>query len=155
MLQTKKVYKFNSQNKTGVTGENLFSTCYNDLEPKKPETLAYDFDIKSNKKIELKSDTWGMEDTPNFFMESISNSSKGTIGGPWRAKKDGVDFFVYLFLKNKTFFWFDTLALCDKLDQLSPQLKKRTIFNSGYDTIGYLVNRESLRDLILSEDRFE
>ena len=82
--------------------------------------------LADEKKLELKTDTYLMEDTENFFMETESH---GKPGGPWRALGDGIDFFVYYYIKNNSFFWFHPKSLCKKLDKLirSGRFKPKTI----------------------------
>ena len=106
-----KKFDFNTQLSTGNIGEDHFKQLYSNLNPVKSEDLKYDFKLSNGSTVELKTDTYDMEDTPNFFMEYYSDMKKLKIGGPWRARQDSVDIFIYYFLKNKTFFWFTTELL--------------------------------------------
>jgi hypothetical protein len=100
--------------------------------------------------VEVKTDTWSMDATPNFFMERYSDREKQSPGGPWRALQDGISSFVYLFPKDRTWFEFQDLrSLCGLLDELiaSKQAKKRTIPNRTWITEGWLVARDKLTNL--------
>jgi len=116
----------------------------------------FDFVLKDGRTVELKTDTYHMQDTPNFFMEIFGNIAEEKIGGPWRALQDGVDFFVYYFPKNKTFFWFETRSLCKELDTLVAHgiLVPKEIRNAGWVARGYAVPREALNQVLLRQDTF-
>ena len=97
-----------------------------------------------------------MERTANFFMELFGDAQEGKMGGPWRAMQDGLDYFVYYFPKNKTFFWFKPVELCTRLDNLVAKmgLKPKEIKNKTWSTIGYAVPREMLADIEHRKDTF-
>ena len=80
-----KKFDFNTQLSTGNIGEDHFKQLYSNLNPVKSEDLKYDFKLSNGSTVELKTDTYDMEDTPNFFMEYYSDMKKLKIGGPWRA----------------------------------------------------------------------
>lgn len=151
----KKVFDFQTQMKAGDLGEALFLKCYASLEPQKSHgDLRVDFHLKDGKTIELKADTYREEDTPNFFMEYFSDMNTGKKGGPWRALDDGIDYFVYLFLKNKTFYWFEPRVICPILDKFIEGKSYKQIKNKGWLTIGYTVPRDSLSGLLVKKDVF-
>lgn len=114
-----KVFNFDDQLKVGDAGESDFAEVYEKLEPKKNLIDArIDFNLNNGKTIELKTDRYDMRRTPNFFMEQFTVSGKRKIlGGPWRSKEHKIDYFVYYFIKNKVFFWFSPIDLCDFLDE--------------------------------------
>lgn len=145
----KKVFNFKKQLDVGNIGEQLFLDTYEGAV--KSTDLKYDFLI-GDTKVELKTDSWRMEDTPNFFMEKISNSNKNSIGGPYRAMQDNIDFFVYLFIKDNVFFWFDSKRLCRTLDRLTKNMKYHKIWNRSYDTLGHLIPRDSVKHLVIQKD---
>lgn len=151
---SKKVFNFKTQMAVGDKGEKSFVESYPELAPVKSDDRAIDFHLKDGKSVELKTDDYAMEATENFFMEITSH---GKVGGPYRAKQDDVDYFVYYFIKNKTFFWFDTMKLCDALDAIIPvkKLKLKTIRNHGWEAQGYAVPRESLEHVLMRKDVFD
>ncbi len=109
------MFDFNTQLKVGETGEKFFFKCYADKRPRMADSRKFDMFIEDDKTVELKTDTYPMIKTPNFFMEQYGNlaSIPGSLGGPWRAKRDGVDHFVYHFTSDNVFFWFDPNTLCN------------------------------------------
>ena len=147
-----KLYSFKKQLEEGNKGEDLFLSCYKNLNPRKFSTNDYDIIINKNDKVEIKCDTWDEKDTPNFFIERYSNDKKKNDGGPFRAKNS--KYFIYLFIKNKTFYWFCPNKLCDFLSNRLKGYEKKYIRNNGYYTIGYLVPRIDLEHLLIRKDKF-
>jgi hypothetical protein len=151
-----KVFDFQKQKKVGDSGESEFVSFYKKEKPIKSKDRKIDFIIKSGRTIELKTDTYPMKKTENFFMELHSDSRKETLGGPWRALRDGVDFFVYYYQNDTIFFWFETKKLCNALDRIikkeSPVLKR--VRNRGWDASGYIIPRDLLQGIELRIDTF-
>ena len=146
-----KTFDFNEQLEVGDVGESDFKSYYSVLSPVKSKEYAIDFTIKNNKTVELKTDSYDMNDTENFFMEKISDINSGKLGGIFRAKQDNIDFFVYYFLKNKKFFWFHVPQVYDRVQEIidtkKPHLK--TIKNKRWTTHGYALPRVLFQDLVL------
>lgn len=92
-----------------------------------------------------------MDRTPNFFMESVGSISSGKPGGPWRAALDDVDYFVYMFIKQKKCFWFNSKELAEFLDGYCANLKPVSIQNKTWTTLGYLVPRSAVKHLVVKE----
>lgn len=134
----------------GDKGEQLFCEFYKDLGPIKSLDRAVDFLLKDGKSLELKSDTYPLV---NLFMETISH---GKLGGPFRALQDNVDYFVYHFINDKTFFWFEPQTLCNELEKLiaSNKYKIKTINNKFWTAEGYPIPREVLEPFCLKVDIF-
>lgn len=149
------IFDFDTQLGVGNDGESDFQKHYRSLRPKKSNDRKIDFVLNTGKTVELKTDTYDMDKTPNFFMEMFGNIDDGKIGGPWRAMQDSVDFFVYYFPKNKTFFWFETVKLCGLLDQIvAAGLQPKEILNKGWKARGYAVPRSSVTSALLRQDTF-
>lgn len=157
-----KVFNFNDQKRIGDVGESDFVKVYKDLDPKKSNTdFRIDFTLNNGLTVELKTDSYDMEKTPNFFMEQLTVSGKNSnLGGPWRSKEHGVDYFVYYFLKNRVFFWFKPLSLCEFLDKFVEEYRIKPISipnrdNRGgyYEAVGFKIPRESVKPLLLREDK--
>jgi hypothetical protein len=166
MAETKKkqrIFNFADQMRIGDIGEADFIRIYEKLEPKKPEkNRKIDFVLKNGKSVELKTDSYDMAKTPNFFMEKETITEKKTIsGGPWRSLDHMVDFFVYYYVKNKTFFWFEPVPLVKWLDEYIKSEKLKPIDirnksgndNSEFKSIGYKIPREALKDILLREHK--
>ncbi len=151
-----KVFSFGRQLAVGNTGEELFKRCYSGLKPQKSVDRSADFILSDGKKVELKTDTYGMRDTENFFMEMFGSIDGAKLGGPWRAMQDGVDYFVYHYIKDKTYFWFNTVTLCRELDNLigAGQVVSKDIRNATWSSRGYLVPRPLLEPVQIKMDKF-
>ena len=147
----KKSYEWDTQKKVGDKGETLFLQYYPNY--KKGDGFIADF-LLGEQKIELKTDTWSMEDTENFFMEYISDIKRGNPGGPFRAREEGVDVYVYFYIKNKTFYWFDVVSLTDFLYEYIKDKKYKTVKNKAWITSGYTVPRSTIEHLAIRVDDF-
>lgn len=146
-----KTFDFKKQLKIGAKGEDLFLSLY--PEAKKADGIKYDFTWRG-KSVEIKTDSYDMGATPNFFFEHISDvksmeSAKTKMGGPWRALEDGVDYFVYLFSTQKKCFWFKPKPLVEFLDEHIKTLGYKVIRNRGWSSRGYAVAREKVAHLYL------
>jgi len=145
-----KVFSFKTQLEVGDRAEQLFLEYY----PKKLKIYPgreWDFtEVYSKKSVELKTDTYNMDKTDNFFMERYSDMHRETPGGPWRAKQDDVDIFCYYFSRHNTWFQFNNIPkLVRKIDKIILQQKLRPIYikNQGWITSGYKINRSELDEL--------
>jgi hypothetical protein len=148
-----KVFGFKNQLKVGNKGENYFIKCYHKLNPRKSSSKEIDIIIEDNKKVELKSDSYSMDKTPNFFLEKIGNNVSGKLGGAHRAVADGIDWFVYLYMNDKTFFWFKPEDLKNFIDS-NKQLEEKRVLNKSYHSIGVLIPRELVKHLVFRTDTF-
>lgn len=149
-----KIFGFRKQFLVGNTGEDLFLACYE--KSKKGDGRIIDLYTENNNSVELKTDSYNMHETPNFFIEHYGNTTKKTLGGPYRAQKDNINYFVYLYIKNKTFFWFKPEKLVARMESLydTDKITAKYIKNRNYETIGYLVKREDLIDIVESVEEF-
>ena len=141
-------WDFKAQLKVGDRGEELFLERY----PRKIEIYPgreYDFTVKSSREtIELKTDSYNMKKSDNFFFERYSDVTKKNPGGPWRAKKDKVDIFCYYFVRHNLWYEFrDIPELVKRLDKLTKQQSLIFIKNKGWTTGGYKVKRSDVEDL--------
>jgi hypothetical protein len=145
-MDENKTFDFKKQLKVGAKGESLFLSLYPKLE--KADGIKYDF-MLGDKTLELKTDTYSMTETPNFFMEHLSDCKSGKLGGPWRALQDGVDYFVYMYQAQKQCFWFEPKPLVEFLDVYIRTAGYKVIRNKGWTSHGYTVPRETLSHLFL------
>jgi hypothetical protein len=143
-MARKKTFDFDEQLKIGNRGEKLFLELYPKV--KKEDGRIYDFSL-DGKTIELKTDTYSMDDTPNFFMEHLSDVNTGRLGGPWRALEDKVDYFVYMFITQKQCFWFKPKPLVEYLDDYIKTVGYKTVKNKAWTSHGYTIDRELLKHL--------
>lgn len=112
--------------------------------PPPEKVRAYDLLHVDGRKVEVKTDYYDHETTPNCFMEYRSHSKPG---GPWRALRDGVDLFVYFFPLPypKAYVWDDVPALCLALDEhFVPNAPERQISNGQWAAQGFIVDRARL-----------
>jgi hypothetical protein len=147
---TLKEKDFNKDLKRGHEGEHSFfmrfQSCLTHLDGRNA-----DFEInKTAETIELKTDYYDHDQTPNFFMEKYSYLD--TPGGPWQALSKKIDYFIYFYPSNGALYIFNTAQLIKKLKKLEPILKLVTVKNKGYSTRGYKVSRQLLEDIMLDEE---
>ncbi len=140
------MFKFEKQLTVGSEGEKLFLELHPLL--KKTDGLITDFEY-NGKGVELKTDTYSMDRTPNFFMEYVGSTENGKPGGPWRAARDNVDFFVYMFLVQRRCFWFRSKELSAFLDVYCKHKRLVEIPNRTWVTTGYLVPRKDVEHLVV------
>jgi len=152
----KPIFEFDKQLEIGNAGERKFLTLYKNLGAVKSTDRRYDFLLADGSTVELKTDTYDMGVTQNFFMEILGSTTEAKIGGPWRAMQDRVTFFVYFFPRNNTFFWFDPSTLCQELEKIiaESRLKPKTIKNKNWETMGYAVPRHLLEHVEKRRDIF-
>jgi len=97
-----------------------------------------------------------MEQSENFFIEQYGNNSRipESLGGPWRALRDKLDFFVYLYIKDRTFYWFNPENFCKYLDRVIKKYPQKLIKNDGWTAVGYLIKRADVQHICLHKDSF-
>lgn len=104
-------------------------------------------DASGKNKVELKTDTYDLEKTENYFMERWSVLEREKPGGPWQALENGATTFIYYFSKNNTYFECkDLKKLVKRLNVLTKDLKPVMIRNVRWTTQGYKVSRADLED---------
>lgn len=101
--------------------------------------------------VELKTDSYDMLSTPNFFMERYSDIDKKKPGGPWQSLAKGIGTFIYYYIKNDVYFLFNTTDLVHRLNDIIGEMKPIRILNRGWITTGYKVPRIALEDLNLND----
>ncbi len=134
----------------------MFLNYYKKLNPRKSEDRAIDFFINGNESVELKSDSYKMKDTGNFFIETCGNETTGAPGGPYRALKDNIHWFVYLFIQDKTFFWFKPAQMVRSVNQYVSQtgIVPKRIINKTWVGLGYLIPRDVISNICITIDKF-
>jgi hypothetical protein len=153
---SEKVFGFKNQLNVGDRGEKDFVESYKEFSPEKSKDRAIDFHLNTGESVELKTDTYPMEKTLNFFMETLGNVNAGKLGGPFRARQDGVKYFIYYYLNDKQFFWFETVKLCEKLEEIisTKKHKIKSIKNKTWITHGYAIPRSELESVLHRHDIF-
>src|SRR5574343_90895 len=98
--------------------------------------------------IELKSDSYDMEKTPNLFMERWSVWETKKPGGVWQAQTKDIDLYCYWYPKNKIMLTGDVNRLILNIEAMKiPDKKLIPIFNRGFTTKGYKLERKSLYEV--------
>jgi hypothetical protein len=120
MTGTNNSFCFQEQLKVGDRGEELFMQHY----PKgiiiHPGRDGDFIEKSSGKKIELKTDTYNMDKTPNFFIERYSCIQKESPGSVWQAQSHGCDIFCYMFVRHNIWFQFNNIPkLIERLEDLT------------------------------------
>lgn len=138
-------YSFKSQLKIGAFGESLFLMANPELRPNCD--LHGDFLRPDGGKVELKTDMWSIDATPNYFIERFSDKAARSPGGPWQSLSHGAATFCYFFLPSLTFFTFDTKQLVGRLETILPTLSPVDVRNTSHITQGYRVPRALLQDI--------
>ena len=143
-------FDFHKQIKVGDIGEELIFNYYPEPLLKYAGNKADFKMLKTGELLEVKTDTYPMDDTLNFFMERWSDVHKEKPGGPWQSRKHRVKRYVYLFVKDGVYFQFpDIKHLCKEVDSIVKAKKLRLIYikNKGWTTAGYLIKREWLEHI--------
>jgi len=112
-------------------------------------TRAFDVVLPDARTLELKTDSYSHVSTPNCFMERWTKSgSRRSDGGPWRAARDGVDVFAYLFMEPEPllYVWHDVDRLVSSLDDWIRHTRRyvHRVQNAAWCGEGYLVPRTVL-----------
>lgn len=142
------VFDFNEQIKLGRVGERLLLKHWPDAVRRNADIKGVDFIDLHGRKIELKSDSYPMAKTPNFFFERFSSIESQSPGGPWQAVAKGATVLVYLFTKDRTWFVFEDLPrLLIELNALTRELPLKRVPNKGWVTGGYAVPRANVAHL--------
>tara|TARA_B110000483_G_C17957474_1_gene450707 strand:+ start:152 stop:763 length:612 start_codon:yes stop_codon:yes gene_type:complete len=140
------MFQFNQQNNIGKRGEQLFldhfpSWSANNqvqcTEPDFVDNYGRKAEIKFDVSERARRDAQGKQ--LNFFMETISNDRRNTVGGIFRAQKEQVQFFVYIFEQPLRIFVMDVDKALQKTQELvsSGKYRQCRIRNPHYFTIGY------------------
>lgn len=132
-------HNFQKSLAVGKAGEQLLLSLWPELVP--IDGRKGDFTLGPDK-VEVKSDQYDMNKTPNFFWERFSNEAKQSPGSVWQSLEHGCNILVYWYPKNKTAFVFDTVILKNVLESIIPELNPIRIPNTGYYTIGYKIPRD-------------
>lgn len=120
-----------------------------------------DFKDRYGRKLELKFDVSNrarrdsQDRQLNFFMETISNDRKQTPGGVFRAKKEGVEFYAYMFEKPFRIFVLDVKKTSAKIKELiaTGWYRKCKIKNRYYYTEGYALPIVEFKSCIVNINR--
>lgn len=153
------MFNFHAQNDIGKRGEQLFLDTFPNwsmnnhvkcTEPDFIDKYGRTAEIKFDVSKRARRDSNGHQ--LNFFMETISNDRKNTLGGIFRAHKEKVKFFVYIFENPQRFFIMDVKKALKRTQELIKTGKYRQcrIKNPYYYTIGYPLPISEFKECLLS-----
>lgn len=143
------VFDFKEQLAIGELGERLFIEHY--PEPlMKSNSLKIDLvGVVSGVRIELKTDSYPMDKTPNFFFERWSDVDAKKPGSVWQCQKK-VDRFIYFYSSSNTYFECSNIpALVRYLDTVLDNYPPVSIPNKGWTTVGHKIPREALAEFFI------
>ena len=60
----------------------------------------------------------------NFFIELIGNTNTGKLGGAHLCLKNDIDFFVYHYISNGSFYWFRPKDLVEFIEKHKKEFKE-------------------------------
>lgn len=144
------MHNFKKSLKKGQDAEAEFLLKYPNLV--RTDGRKHDYLNSKGEKVELKSDSYSLDQTENFFMEIVSVKEKLKIGGPFQSLSNGVDYYVYQFASDNAVFIFKTSELCAKLLLIADVRKQRDVLNKDYKTTGILIKRTDLTELLISDE---
>lgn len=143
-----KKWSMKTQLAYGLDAEEKLCERYPTKLVKPEDHRLWDFECAKGLRYEIKTDTYSLDKTKNFFMERWSVLDKKKPGGPWQALAHGADIFIYYFASDDTYFEFNSLSsLVGRLDDLTKKSGLVYIPNQGWTTAGYKVKRQDLEDL--------
>ena len=140
-------FDFNDQLQLGKEGEQKFALLYPCFDYNNAkDVMAPDFVHKETGSVaEVKFDDSkrALKDKDgnqlNFFVEQFSNTRAMTLGGPFRAVDEGVDYYVYMFKSPFRIFIYDAVKFRDMAAELiyNGRYKECFIKNKGWWTSGF------------------
>lgn len=150
---TKPTPNFQSDLSRGRIGELAFiHACEGTVEPL--DGREGDAKVTGTRtKIEVKSDSYNMDRTQNFFMEKYRSGNRS--GGVFQSIEHGCKYYAYIYVPNGELFIFDCKQLADRLNILhdSKNLTLTSVGNGTYTTRGLKVHRDWLTDIMLSPEQ--
>lgn len=131
----------------GHKGEELLMRMIPDMT--RTDGFRNDFVLSDGTKLELKTDSYDMADTPNMFIELYSDLDHAKVGGPAQALTHGSTKWAYLYSKNETVYIFNTLELLERVETLvkTGLYPIKRIPNKTWVTTGVAIPRAVLVDL--------
>lgn len=144
------MFNFKESLKKGAKGEERFLL----INPKGLTRLdgrKNDF-IYKDIHIELKSDSYGIHGSPNFFIEKWSDVDSKKPGGPFQALEKNNELFIYYYppkegQEDDVYFVFQTKRLVSFLNKNTEKYTLINIHNRAWITQGYKIPRVDLSHL--------
>ena len=158
-------FDFYHQKNIGDIGEKHIINKYptwianNNKDVKNPDLVH--ISTKALSEVKYDESTRAMRDRNgnqlNFFIEVYSDNDRQTLGGPFRANEEGVDYLVYIFADPFKIYILNTRKLKKVACRIIRNLTKndeKYIPNNGYQTMGYALPISEFNECIVSEKKF-
>lgn len=138
----------------GQKGEELLLEVWPGLT--RLDGRKHDFVTEDGETLELKTDSYSVDKTQNFFIELVSSIQGFKVGGPAQALKNGTTYWVYLYSTSKVMYVFETEKLVKEINKLllTERVELCLIPNRTWTTIGAKIPRRLLSH-IYTERRFD
>jgi len=140
------VYNFRSSLAIGKAGEATFAKHFPMLTALNGRKSDF-IDKESGELWELKTDSYDMAKTENFFIEHYSDVERGKLGGIWQSESHGTTYWCYMFSKNEVLFVFILEDLLAFMEKTLLNYQVREIKNKTWVTTGFLVPRKAVEHL--------
>ena len=147
-------HSFKKSLEIGKAGEAALQKLWPDL-VQLPGRHSDFFLQSTGETVEVKTDSYSMSATANFFIELMRDVERERIGGPAQSLIHGSSLWVYWFIKDKVAFIFETRDLVAWLKENHMKYPQRNIKNNGWTTVGILVPREDLKALYTRRELHE
>lgn len=142
-LKKEKIHDFKKSLSKGMKSESEFFELFKDKLIRESGYIMDFTIIKSNKTIELKTDSY--YNSGNFFIERFSYDK--APGGPWQSLQKKVDYYVIWFPATMSVHCFKTKELVKWLDKNYEDPYLINVKNTSHVTQGFLVKRDELLHL--------
>lgn len=144
---TLKTHKFHDSLQVGDAGEALFSDANPSFQKQDKKSHTDFICSDSGDSLELKTDTYPMDKTENFFIERYSSDKTMLPGGPYRNLK--TTHWVYYFISDDVAFWFNPQELVTLIHKLGLDNEKKLtrVYNRSYATLGWKIPRRDVEHI--------
>ena len=150
-----KIHSFKESLKKGQDAETLWLELMTEKYPmyqiERMDGRRHDFVMHSplgSFTVELKSDSYDMQKTPNIFMERWSVWETKKPGGIWQAQSKDIDLYCYWYPTNKMMLTGAVNKLILNIEAMAiPDKKLIPVFNRGFTTKGYKIERKRLYEI--------
>ncbi len=131
----------------GKAGELAVQKLWPELIP--TDGRSGDFVLPNGDKVEVKSDSYNHDVTPNFFIELVSNVEKGKSGGPAQAAEHGCKYYCYYYSSHNIAYIFEVADLIKQVEDYVRMFNPKPVEvrNIRWTTIGLKVSRRALKPL--------
>jgi hypothetical protein len=143
------IHNFDDELKKGKEGENRILRAFQSPDGqwylRRVKGYGPDFFCPhTGEFVELKTDYYRVDETPNFFIERFGDEAERTLGGPWKARADSCSLYLYYFILDNTLWSFPVHGIIEFMEAHFFPHDLINVRNHGYITKGWKVNRNLL-----------